>query len=80
MECQVMMIGDIKLAQAAGLDAGNKSAKKGGRGAWNEEDWNKSCEVFALVLYGVHSTTEGFTPNESFDPQFDADFRAGLIR
>jgi hypothetical protein len=35
-----------ELASAAGLDAGNSRMRKAGRIKWNEEDWNRACEVF----------------------------------
>lgn len=35
-----------KLAMAAGWDAANRNAKKHGRTAWNEDDWNEACRVF----------------------------------
>ena len=40
----------LKIAHAAGWDAGNRSAKQHGRTAWNEDDWNAACEVVDRLL------------------------------
>jgi hypothetical protein len=40
----------VRIARAAGWDAGNRSMKAGGRTAWNEEDWNVACEVFETMM------------------------------
>jgi hypothetical protein len=39
-----------ELASAAGLDAGNSRMRKAGRTRWNEEDWNRACEIFYQCL------------------------------
>ncbi len=35
----------IKLAQSIACDAGNRNARKAGRAAWNEDDWNVASAV-----------------------------------
>lgn len=40
----------VRIARAAGWDAGNRSMKAAGRTAWNEEDWNVACEVFETMM------------------------------
>ena len=37
---------DRKLAWAAATDAGNRSARAGGRVAWNEDDKRAACAEF----------------------------------
>ena len=39
-----------KAAMAAGADAGNRNMKRHGRNTWNDEDWNKSAEVFDRIF------------------------------
>lgn len=33
-------------AMASARDAANAQMRKAGRTKWNDDDWNKSCEVF----------------------------------
>jgi len=40
----------VRIARAAGWDAGNRSMRAGGRTAWNEDDWNVACEVFETMV------------------------------
>ncbi|MFN8926097.1 MAG: hypothetical protein ACK5WM_11160 [Rhodospirillales bacterium] len=40
----------VRIARAAGWDAGNRSMTVAGRAAWNEEDWNVACEVFETMM------------------------------
>lgn len=40
----------IRIASAAGRDAGNRSMRAAGRTAWNADDWNAAAEVTARVL------------------------------
>lgn len=42
-----------KLAMAAGEDAGNRNAKKHGRTAWNEDDWNVAAATTQKLMGGV---------------------------
>lgn len=46
------------LAQAAGRDAGIRSAACNGRTQWDEEDWNHACETFAGMMQAF-----GYDPN-----------------
>lgn len=39
----------LPLCYAAGRDAGNRSMRKAGRTAWNEDDYNAAAEVFARL-------------------------------
>lgn len=45
------------LARAIGLDAGNRSMKRGGRLKWNEEDSNAATDAYmrALALVPVRA-------------------------
>lgn len=40
----------VRIASAAGRDAGNRAMRKGGREAWNADDWNAAAAVAARVL------------------------------
>lgn len=40
----------VRIARAAGWDAGNRSMTVARRTAWNEEDWNVACEVFETMM------------------------------
>ena len=40
---------DASLIAAAGMDAGNQSARKAGRAVWNEDDRNRAGEVIAYL-------------------------------
>ncbi|MFN8719734.1 MAG: hypothetical protein ACK5YI_02785, partial [Rhodospirillales bacterium] len=40
----------VRIARAAGWDAGNRSMTVAGRAAWNEEDWTVACEVFETMM------------------------------
>jgi hypothetical protein len=42
---------DYKLAMSAGHDAAAKQAKKAGREAWNEDDWNLMAETVQSLTY-----------------------------
>jgi hypothetical protein len=39
-----------ELAYAAGRDAGNRSMRRAGRTAWNEEDWGAAADVTNRLL------------------------------
>ena len=41
---------DRELANAIALDAGNASMRRGGRKAWNEDDYNAAVEAFNRCL------------------------------
>lgn len=38
-----------QLAQAAGMDAGNRTMRKAGRKAWSKADYNASCREWLRV-------------------------------
>ena len=40
----------LKVALAAGQDAGDRSALKAGRSAWVAEDWDEAARVVAELL------------------------------
>lgn len=40
----------LRIANAAGRDAGNRSMRRAGRSAWNEDDWNAAHDVARSVL------------------------------
>jgi hypothetical protein len=40
----------LRIAHAAGWDAGNRNMRTAGRTVWSEEDWNAAAEVTAKVL------------------------------
>lgn len=40
----------LKLALAAGEDAGNRHMRRAGRTAWVEEDWDRAADVTDQVL------------------------------
>lgn len=44
------LVMDRELANAISLDAGNASMRKGGRVAWNEDDYNAAVEAFNRCL------------------------------
>ena len=48
----------LKLSQAAGHDAGERSRRNAGRDAWNDEDWNAACDAQHgfLVMRGFDGT------------------------
>lgn len=35
-----------EIAWAASLDEGNRCMRRGGRKAWNEDDYNAACDLF----------------------------------
>lgn len=47
-----MMNITLKLAMAAGQDAGNLNMRRAGRSTWNEEDWNVAAKVTEQLLAG----------------------------
>ena len=44
------MAPSIKVALAAGQDAGDRSARKAGRNVWVVEDWDEAARVVAVLL------------------------------
>ena len=40
----------LKIALAAGQDAGDRSARKAGRSVWVAEDWDEASRVVAELL------------------------------
>jgi len=40
----------LRLANAAGLDAGNRSAKRVGRADWSGDDYDAACDTIETVL------------------------------
>ena len=56
----------LKLSQAAGRDAGERSRRNAGRDTWNEDDWNTACEAQRnfLVMCGCYGTV---LPSEAAD-------------
>jgi len=43
----------LKLAHAAGTDAGNRSASRAGRAAWIEADHDAACDANHAALRGL---------------------------
>jgi len=41
----------VKIANAAGMDAGNRSAKRNNRKAWNEADRDAAIEANNAVMF-----------------------------
>lgn len=48
---QVSMQDAIKIASSAGRDAGNRSATRNRRDAWNEDDLSAAQEANRIVMY-----------------------------
>lgn len=43
----------LRLAQASGTDAGNRSAARAGRAGWSRDDHDAACDAFEAALCGM---------------------------
>ncbi len=70
------MIGDKKLAVAAGMDAGNRSMRAAGRTQWNADDANAATEARAKVMGETKPKARAKTAPKAVKPGSVADLRA----
>ena len=51
---RIMMTLDLRLARAAGRDAGDRAMRAAGRDAWDASDWDIAAETTSRLLQAAH--------------------------
>ncbi len=59
----MFIIPTLKIARAAGQDAGNRSMLTAGRTSWNQDDWNAAADTTEQLLACTCPDCGGSTRN-----------------